>query len=81
MNQYIYLKKCIQKRVMSFIRQYHADNSYLIWPHYAKNVINYLNKNIVNFVRKNDNPVNVRECHPIEKLWAILKQQVCKNNE
>ena len=32
MNQYNYLKKCILKRVMPFIRQYHADNYYIFWP-------------------------------------------------
>ena len=109
MNQYNYLKECIQKRVMTFIRQYHADNNYIFirqyhadnnyifirqyhtdnnyifWPdqaeaHYAKSVINYLNEKNVNFVHKNDNPVNVPECRPIENFWAILKQQVYKNN-
>ena len=82
---YKYLKECIQKRVMPFIRQYHADNNYILWPdqastHYAKCVINYLNKNNINFILKIDNPVNVQECCPIENFWAILKQQVYKNN-
>ena len=80
MNQYYYLKECIQKRVMAFIRYYHADNNYIFWPdqaraHYAKSVINYLNENNVNFVHKNDNPVNVPECHPIVIFWAILNSQ------
>ena len=66
MKQYSF-KEFIQKRMMLFIRQYHADNNYIFWPdqvraHYAKSVINYLNENNVNFVRKNDNPVNVPEC-------------------
>ena len=66
MNQYNYLKECIQKRVIPFIRQYLADNNYVFWPdqaraHYAESV-NYLNKNNLNFVRKNnDNPLNVPE--------------------
>ena len=55
MNQYNYLKECLQKRVMSLIRQYHAHINYIFWldqarAHYAKSVINYLNKNSVNFV-------------------------------
>ena len=46
MNQYNYLKECIQKRVIPFIRQYHTDNNYIFWPdqaraHYAESVINY----------------------------------------
>ena len=71
MNQYSYLKEFIQKRVIPFIRQYHEDNNYLLWPdqaraYYAKSVINFLNKNNVNFVCKNDNPINVPKCRPIE---------------
>ena len=50
MNQYNYLKEFIQKRVMPFIRQYHADINYIFWPdqaraHHAKSVINYLKNN------------------------------------
>ena len=64
MNQYNYLKECIQKRMMPLVRQCHAYNNYIFWPdqtraHYAKSVINYLNKNKVNFICKNDNPVNI----------------------
>ena len=85
MSQYNYLKECIQKRVMPFIRQYHAANNYIFWPDqakalYTKSVINYLNEHNVNFVRKNDNPVIVPECRPIENFWSFLKQQVYKNN-
>ena len=67
-NQYNYLKESIQKKLMPFIRQYHADINYIFWPdqaHYAKSVIKYLNKNNINLVHKNDNPVNVVECRPI----------------
>ena len=70
MNQYNYLKKCIQERVASFIRQYHADNNYIFRPdqaraHFVKSVINYLNESEENFVRKYDNPVNVTKCCPM----------------
>ena len=70
---------------MPLTRQYHADNKYMFWldqarAHYVKSVINYLNENNINFVSKNDNAVNVPECCPIENFWAILKQQVYKNN-
>ena len=78
MNQYNYLKRCIKKRVTSFIRQYHADYNYIFWPdqtraHYAKSVINHLNKNNVNFVCKNDNPVSIPNCRPIKKLSDFFK--------
>ena len=36
MNQYNYLKECIQKRVIPFIRQYHADNDYIFWQDQAE---------------------------------------------
>ena len=38
MNQYNYLKECIQKRVMPFIRQYDADNNY-IFRHIKQEVV------------------------------------------
>ena len=63
-NQYNYLKECIQKRVMLFIRQDHADNNYIFWSR---------NENKLSFVPKNDKPVNVPEYRPIEKFWAISK--------
>ena len=71
----------MQKSVMSFVRQYHADNNYIFLSdqaraHYVKSVINYLKENNVNFACKNDNPENAPECHPIKNFWAILKQQV-----
>ena len=52
----------MQKKVMSFIRQYYADNNYIFWPDqaraHAKNVITYFNENDLNFICKNKNSVN-----------------------
>ena len=80
MNQHNYLKQFMQKRVMPFIRQYHADSNYIFWPgqaraHYAKSMINYLNENNVHFICKNDNPINVPECRPIENYFKTASIQ------
>jgi hypothetical protein len=84
-NQYVYLKQCIQKRLVPFINAYHSGSSYVFWPdlassHYAKTVIEYLNKQKINFVAKAENPANVPEARPIEDFWGDLKRAVYKNS-
>lgn len=46
-NQEVYLKECIKKRLIPFIKKYHSDNNFVFWPdlassHYANSVINHL---------------------------------------
>lgn len=77
-NQHIYLKECIIKRLLPFIEKYHSEGNYVFWPdlassHYAKIVLNYLKENEVKFVAKEDNPPAVPELRPIENFWSILK--------
>lgn len=84
-NQHIYLKDCINARLMPFIKQHHSDGNYLFWPdlassHYAKSVIEYLDQENVNYVERHENPANLPECRPIENFWGILKGLVYKNN-
>lgn len=84
-NQKIYLKKCIQDRLMPFITEHHSDGNYVFWPdlassHYAKTVTSYFRDNGVHFVAKEDNPANLPECRPIEDFWSILKSMVYKDN-
>ena len=84
-NQHVYLKECIQKRLIPFIQQHHLEDDYVFWPdlassHYAKTVIDYLREKNVKFLEKEDNPANVPECRAIENFWRILKGDVYKNN-
>ena len=70
-NQEVYLKNCIKKRLIPFINAHHSDGNYVFWPdlassHYAKSVVNYLNEEKVNFVQKFENAQNIPEARPIE---------------
>jgi len=83
-NQYIYLDKCIKKRLVPFINKYHRGDQYVFWPdlassHYANSVQNWLEENNINFVAKSDNPANLPEVRPIEDLFAIIKRDVYRD--
>lgn len=77
-NQDVYIKECIVKRLIPFIKQNHRDGHYVFWPdlassHYAMKVQNEMRRQNVNFVEKEDNPANVPEARPIEDFWSYLK--------
>ena len=77
-NQEIYIKNCIKKKLIPFIDKYHSHGAYVFWPdlassHYAKIIIAHLNKKKVHFVEKADKPSHFPECRPIENFWSILK--------
>jgi hypothetical protein len=44
--------------------------------HYASSVLDCLQSHDVPFVRRNQNPPNVPQCRPIEKLWSLIEQKV-----
>ena len=55
-NQKVYLRECIQKRLIPFINEHHSNDKYLFWPdlassHYANTVTGYIVANKVNFVK------------------------------
>ena len=82
MSGEIYLKQCVVKRLMPFIK---SNNNAIFWPdcatsHYSKNVLEYFKKQKnVELVQRHFNPPKVPELRPIEQFWAILKQKVfCK---
>jgi hypothetical protein len=57
MNKEIYIKECIKKRLLPFIRQHHEIDKILFWPdlatcHYAKVVIDFLQRQNMSFVPK-----------------------------
>ena len=75
-NQHVYLKECIIKRLIPFINSFHSNGRYVFWPdlassHYAKTVIGYLRDKKINFVEKEDNPANLPECRPIETFGVF----------
>lgn len=80
-NQKVYLKECIQKRLIPFINNYHQDTQAVFWPdlassHYATSVQDYLREQNVELVPRNENPANTPEARSIEDFWADLKRIV-----
>lgn len=80
-NQHVYIKECIKKRLEPMIKKYYSGGGYVFWPdlassHYAKLVQKHLVKQNIPFVAKTDNPANVPKARPIEDFWGNLKQKV-----
>lgn len=77
-NQDVYMKECIVKRLIPYIKQNHIDGNYVFWPdlassHYATKVQQEMRRQNLNFVEKCDNPANLPEARPIEDFWSYLK--------
>ena len=84
-NGLVYLEKCINMRVIPFIKEYHSDGNWVFWPdkassHYANKVISSLNAENIIFLPKIDNPSKLPEARSIEDCRSILKWEVYKNN-
>jgi len=78
-NQKIYRDECL-KRLYPFIKS-HGKIQTLFWPdlassHYAKSVLEDLERNGVHYVTKEINPPNVPQLRPIEVFWSHLKRKV-----
>lgn len=79
-NSEIYVKECLTKRLVPFIREYHSDLNYVFWPdlassHYSKDTVAWMDKNVT-YVDKRLNPANVPQARPIENFWGCLAQKV-----
>lgn len=80
MNASIYLKCCINERLIPFIDQNYGRDKVLFWPdlapaHYQKDVIAALRQNGINVVPKQKNPPNVPQARPIERYWCLVKAE------
>jgi hypothetical protein len=79
-NSDIYIKECLEKKLLPFIHEHHQDLNYIFWPdlanaHYSKATVKWMDQNI-NYVAKRLNPPNVPQARPIENFWGILSQKV-----
>lgn len=77
LNQDIYMKECLEKRVLPMIRK-HGGRAWF-WPdlascHYSKKVMDWYEQHRVDIVPKKLNPPNCPELRPIERYWAIMKR-------
>lgn len=81
-NQEVYKKECLQKRLLPLLRQHTVQP--LFWPdlatcHYANNVLAWHTEHGVHFVPKHMNPPNCPELRPIEAYWAMVKRALLKS--
>lgn len=82
MNHLVYIKECLGKRLLPFIRSHPCDC--IFWAdlascHYANETLGWLTNNNVRFAKKNMNPPNCPEFRPIEKYWTLVKSYLNKN--
>uniref|UniRef100_A0AC35TRH8 DDE_3 domain-containing protein n=1 Tax=Rhabditophanes sp. KR3021 TaxID=114890 RepID=A0AC35TRH8_9BILA len=82
MNWEVYLH-CLKKFLLPFIKKHQTDTPVLFWPgmatcHYQKDVKKFLEQNKIEFVQKIDNAPCVPHLRPIDKLWALCKQEYKK---
>lgn len=80
----IYIKECLQKRLLPFITNH--DGNTLFWPdlapaHYANKTLKWYGDNGINYVPKDTNPPNVPELRPIERYWAKVKAELRKSGK
>ena len=80
----IYVKECLQKRLLPLIKSH--NNRPVFWPdlasiHYCKLAMERYKKNNVKFVPKTENPPNCPELRVTEKYWAIIKRKMKKTKK
>lgn len=84
-NGELYLKECLQKRLVPFIDQHHARDQVLFWPdmatsHYSKDCTAWLASQNIDFVSKQENTPNFPQGRPIELFWALVKKEYAKRS-
>ena len=75
-----YLRECLVKRLLPFLKSKYQLSDVFFWPdmasiHYEKNVINWLKLKGIQFVKKADNTPNCPQVRPIEKFWSFCKRE------
>ena len=78
-NSAIYIKECLEKRLLPFIVEFHIDGNYIFWPdlasaHYSNETQAWL-RGKVKYVPKHLNPSKCPK-RPIENFWGCLAQKV-----
>lgn len=84
MKTEVYMKECLQKRVLPFIRSH--DGPVKFWPdlascHYSKKVLEWYAINQVDYIPRDMNPPNCPQFRPIENYWAIMKKKLIKSGK
>jgi hypothetical protein len=79
-NSKLYIKECLEERLLPFIHEHHSDFNYLFWPdlanaHYSGASIAWMN-DYVEYEAKEDNPPSVPQARSIENFWSCLSQKI-----
>ena len=82
MTAYLYIKECLKKRLLPFIRSHRVPVKF--WPdlatiHYAGKTNRWYEENQVDVIPKVMNPPNCPQFRPIERYWAMVKRILKKN--
>ena len=69
-NQYVYVVKCLGKKLVPYIKTLPENTKYIFWPdlasaHYSKKDTNFLLDKNIKFVSQPENLPNVPECRGI----------------
>ena len=78
MNSATYLKECLKKRLLPFIKRHHRVEDVYFWPdkakiHYGGAVTRWLAENGIVFPEYDKNAQNVPQARPIETFWDKCK--------
>jgi hypothetical protein len=84
-NGQIYLKECLKKRLMPFVKKHHKIENVVFWAdlassHYTKDVLEWLESQGIDYIEKKENAPNVPQARPIEKFWALCKREYKKRS-
>lgn len=74
----IYLKECLEKRLLPFMKKHHEMNDVLFWPnmatcHYKNDIAEWLKGNYIDFIDKPENVPNVPQAHQLNAIGRYAK--------
>ena len=84
-DQRIYLKECINQRLLSFVDKYRSSRNSLFRLDLARShSLNIeqerLNEKNIPYLARADNSPKVPQARPIEVFWTILQRKIYQNN-
>lgn len=73
----MYVKGCVQKQLISFLKKHHSDDQYVFWLdmasfHYAKDTVVVYEKYRLRYISKIEKITNVPQLKPIEHFHILM---------
>ena len=80
-DQKVYLKECLEKRLIPFLKMAYPKGNAIFWPdkaraHYARTVQTFLREQKIKCVEYNLNPMKVPQTRSVETYWAELDRRL-----